>query len=263
MPNTRPRTPVSIRVEQLRHGGGLDGLPFAVAYFPLATAHGLFVFHGTAFAVMSLVPGPVVRFRIPNSDLISILSGDGMLIKAALGWGVFILVGFVLRRLALVVLQRRQRVGMPVLVPDRKSMHRTIKLHRIFESKRVILVLFASASLVVTSGVLYEPTRFAATLLAMFVTNYGAIVCFGLHLYSRRTIPPNNRVVCKKCDYPISSYRGAGDKCPECGGLWKKPWALRFGTRRPWVPLIPLGIVLLLIFWSIQFVVTWRLMHGP
>jgi hypothetical protein len=36
-------------------------------------------------------------------------------------------------------------------------------------------------------------------------------------------------VVCATCSYPMGSWRGAGERCPECGNAWKEPWRSRLG----------------------------------
>lgn len=39
------------------------------------------------------------------------------------------------------------------------------------------------------------------------------------------------RLVCAGCDYPMRSWRGAPDRCPECGNQWRRDWRARFGVR--------------------------------
>lgn len=262
-PNTRLRTPVSIRVEQLRLSAGLDGLPFGILAFPLMVLHWLVANWCSVLFATWFAPVPIKSPTLLRAELIQKLFSEVQYGKLLLPVGAFLIIGLVVKSIMLRVYNWKQRPGSAVQIKDKPSPRLGPRLAVLGRARRATMLLIMMVILFAVIAAIYAPTRDSAAALAMFVTNYGAIGCFGLYLYSRRTTPPNNRVVCKKCDYPISSYRGAGDQCPECGAFWKKPWALRFGARQPWVPLVPVGIGLLLIFWSIQFVVTWRLLNGP
>jgi hypothetical protein len=40
-----------------------------------------------------------------------------------------------------------------------------------------------------------------------------------------------SRLVCARCGYPMSTWHGAPERCPECGRDWRMPWGARFGER--------------------------------
>lgn len=54
-------------------------------------------------------------------------------------------------------------------------------------------------------------------------------------------------VVCKRCDYPMVSWRGAREQCPECGNRWKEPWRACLGRRVTHRGFIAVGVSILLV----------------
>lgn len=93
----------------------------------------------------------------------------------------------------------------------------------------------------VTIGTVLSDWRFLAVSLAAL----SLFVCLPIITYgllARR----GTRLVCRRCDYPMVSWRAAGPSCPECGNAWKDPWNARVGARAinwRWVLLgIALGI---------------------
>lgn len=77
-----------------------------------------------------------------------------------------------------------------------------------------------------TLGVLMRPSWGWAMPIAKLLCMMGGMTV-GLGLFSRR----GSKVVCAKCDYPMGTWRGSQDHCPECGHGWKAPWGAAIGER--------------------------------
>lgn len=109
-------------------------------------------------------------------------------------------------------------------------------------------VLFITAMTAVAFLVAWQPAAISAAKLA--ATGGSSVVALGL--FGRR----GARLVCAKCDYPMGTWRGAPEQCPECGCSWRKPWGARFGQRGVRWKLV-LGGAALLVTSALLMAVFW------
>jgi hypothetical protein len=119
------------------------------------------------------------------------------------------------------------------LVLDRSIRSQTTAKRRAARTmrRRSRLVLFAVPScllgLVGAFALLTHSWVPALMGVAHLLTPMGAVL-LPLGLLNRN----GARTVCGKCGYPMGSWRGAPDRCPECGNPWHDPWNARCGDRR-------------------------------
>lgn len=157
MPKTRPRTAVSIRVEQLRHGGGLDGLPFGILAFPLMVLHWLVANWCSVVFANWFAPVPIKPPTLMRAELIQNLFSEVQYAKVLLPVGSFLIVGLVLKSILQVIYNWRQRVGTPVHIKEKQSIPLGLKLSAFGGARRFKTSLLAAIVLLVVAAILYEP----------------------------------------------------------------------------------------------------------
>lgn len=87
---------------------------------------------------------------------------------------------------------------------------------------------FLLLAVLVAAGVAWD-WRVAFLAGSVFAAKSGTtIVCVGM--FGRR----GKHVVCARCDFPMRSWRGGPETCPECDHAWHEPWHARYGRRRLW-----------------------------
>lgn len=91
---------------------------------------------------------------------------------------------------------------------------------------RVLAIVGAGIAMLCTLGVLLRPSWGWALPIAKLLCMVGGMTV-GIGLFSRR----GSKVVCAKCDYPMNTWRGSADRCPECGHGWKAAWGAAIGVR--------------------------------
>ena len=92
-----------------------------------------------------------------------------------------------------------------------------------------------------------------ACLLAGNVAGGAGVSAVLIGLFTRQ----GSRVVCRKCGYPMGSWKRAADRCPECGNAWKEPWRAALGTRGVQWPMVGWGIACLGIAAALAVAIGW------
>lgn len=111
---------------------------------------------------------------------------------------------------------RLRRITAPRLRAEIRSQRRL----RSF-SRWVVWIMLSGLAI----GLILVPWQLAALMLAKVLADVGG-VALGLAFFGRR----GRMVVCARCDYPLSTWRGSPQRCPECGSGWKAPWGARVGV---------------------------------
>jgi hypothetical protein len=94
----------------------------------------------------------------------------------------------------------------------------------------------------VASAIFLMPWQASALIIALSLSKAGGAV-LGFAWFGRR----GRMVVCARCDYPLSTWRGSPSLCPECGSDWKAPWRARLGVRVVQWKWVATGIGMLLV----------------
>jgi hypothetical protein len=119
----------------------------------------------------------------------------------------------------------------------RRTQKQTSRARRM--ARRISLLFVAIAGLVTLAAFLVEVRL--GMMMAIVASAWVGGMLIALGLFHRRGV----RLVCARCSYPMSTWRGAPDRCPECGTAWKQPWRARLGVRARQPRLVSLGAVLL------------------
>lgn len=102
---------------------------------------------------------------------------------------------------------------------------------------KILLGVTAFYALLMALAFAIVPWRPATIMSAMMCAKFGGGM-IAMALAGRR----GSRVVCSKCEYPMVTWQGSEERCPECGGYWKKPWGATVGFRAVRWPLMSIGI---------------------
>ncbi len=116
--------------------------------------------------------------------------------------------------------------------------------------------LWPALSIPILAVYLLAPWQVSALITAKVLAD-AAGVTIAFAWFGRR----GNTLVCGRCDYAMSSWFGAPDKCSECGNDWKAPWGARLGVRTVrwwWVGIgagmltLSLGLIFIFLRWIIN-----------
>lgn len=220
-PDSTPLTPVGVRCARLRMSTAIEKVQVAMFATILAQAVTfadlavLFLFRG------SRVAGP----RSFLDDVWRLIRGFGPSSIAAV---VLFYIGasFVIPRTARWAFDRSANLTRERSRRERNARRNMSVVHRCLVPVAIVLVV-VSFALAVPGGV--AVTAVVAAIAGSFLIAIG--------LSNRRGV----RKVCARCDYPMSTWRGSPDRCPECGTPWKEPWRARLGVRERRPRLIALG----------------------
>lgn len=208
---TTPASPVAVRCARLRAAAGFDLLP--AMFIGLYAAKFLFVaamfISVAAFSAPAPTPSwlPILTFLKPLGS-----------VSVALTIGLIAILLWFLPHTARWFFDR----AAPRLTREKLARQRRLR-HR---GPRITLGFALLSALLIAAIVIGRDWQTAA------ITTAGSTAIIGgmllpQALFARR----GHRPVCARCDYPMSTWRGAGDHCRECGNPWRQPWGARLGPR--------------------------------
>jgi len=87
---------------------------------------------------------------------------------------------------------------------------------------------------------LVAPSPVYLVMASRVLAGLGMTVAF-LSLAARR----GRRLSCRRCGYPMTSWRSATIRCPECGSHWRNPGKIACGRRHTHRPSLAAGMGLL------------------
>jgi hypothetical protein len=227
-----PLSPVGERVARMRQAR----IALHVRWFILAYAFGkffwLFVSSGVEEAYRSARFAPVMM--APGAGPVPagvVASPLGAMLKALerIDWSVYVLFALMftlfywgLPWFARTMFDRSPEARSQETQSKRRKARRTHSLLLPF-----MCVAFGG---IVIAGVVVSAmagARVFVMVLGLPLSIIGPMLVAGALTYRRGA-----RVVCARCDYPMTTWRGAPAVCPECGNEWKRPWAAMVGERR-------------------------------
>lgn len=235
-----PLSPVGVRCARLRAARGLDGFRWSIVGWGIANAAIAMIFG--VFTVL-MRPGTAGPGSIAGVALRMI---RGMPLSSLAILVLFFVVAYFVGPLISRVMFDRS--------VDRLTFAHTFRARRVRRSARTVVIIMASivglaglASLTVSLG-------FGLTsLVTGLAYGGGFLIPFGI--FNRRGV----RLVCARCDYPMSTWLGSPGVCPECGAAWKEPWRARLGERRRRPGLIALGAAMLALSMVLAAVGAWMM----
>lgn len=118
-----------------------------------------------------------------------------------------------------------------IVIPSyTRAMARGARRGRRHVRRFVVAILLISAMLGGAASALDPQTSVwlvvlvAACMMLMVASVYFFFFC----IIAGRQV--GTRLACARCGYPMRTWRGASDRCPECGSEWRMPWKARLGS---------------------------------
>lgn len=231
-----------------------------VRWFMLAYAFGKFFWlfvssgveeasHTARFAPVMMVPGGAPT---PAPVVVSPL---GAMLKALqrVDWSVYVLFALMFALLywglpwfARTMFDRSPEARSQETRSKRRKDRRTQSLLLPFMSVAFIGIVIAGVVVSAMAG-----ARVFVMVLGFPLSIIGPMMVAGALTYRRGA-----RVVCARCDYPMTTWRGAPAVCPECGNAWKQPWAAMVGEKRVRRGLVWCGAGLYLVALAVPWFAT-------
>ena len=247
-----PLSPVGERVARMRQARMVLQWRWVIPAIAFGKFFWLFIASGVQEARLSvsLFPGPMVPGGPAVATRVAASPFD-ILVKTVshVDWSVYVLFALMfaffvwgLPRLVRWKFDRSAEARSREARDQRRSARRTQTIALIVGSVAVIAVL------VMTAVAATSNARVAVMLLGFPLSVAGpGLIAVGL------TQRHGARVVCGRCDYPMTTWRGAPMVCSECGNAWKQPWAALVGERRVRRGLVWCGVGL----YGLAFVLPW------